>query len=348
MCPLVRELEGRAGVEVSVCVTGQHREMLHEVLEQFDVKPSIDLNLMREGQSLPELTAALLRGLDGALCSLAPDRVLLHGDTATTFAGALACYYLKIPFDHIEAGLRTGDIRSPFPEEFNRRAATLVASRHFAPTQSAKENLLAEGVRAESIFVTGNTGIDTLRYTVRDDYELPRGLVRQGKMIILTAHRRESLGAPMENIFSAVRRLVAAHPDIYVICPCHPNPAVGCAARRAFEGVERVVLCPPLGVADFHNLLSRAYFIMSDSGGLQEEAPALGKPLLVLRETTERPEGIRAGGLMAVGTDGERIFEAASRLIEDETLYRQMSSAQNPFGDGYASRRIADIIVRDV
>lgn len=348
MCPLVLELKKRKTVETLVCVTGQHREMLDSVLHIFGVVPDYDLAVMKEGQTLFDVTCFVLLGMKKILEETSPDAVLVHGDTTTAFAASLACYYLKIPVGHVEAGLRTGDLYAPFPEEFNRMAVASLAAYHFAPTLSARENLLREGKPEKSIYVTGNTVIDALKTTVRTDYTHPMLERAAGRrMILMTAHRRESLGEPMRRMFSAVRALCDAHPDIFLIYPVHPNPAVGEAAHAAFDGCANAVLIPPLDVVDFHNFMARAYFILTDSGGAQEEAPSLGVPVLVMRDTTERPEGLAAGTARLVGTDGAAILSACETLLCDSAEYERMAHAENPYGDGHASERIADILAAD-
>ncbi|MCD8048190.1 MAG: UDP-N-acetylglucosamine 2-epimerase (non-hydrolyzing) [Clostridia bacterium] len=345
MCPLVRELKKRKSVETIVCVSGQHREMLDAVLKAFDVVPDYDLAIMKDGQTLFDITINILSSVKAVLEEVKPDVVLVHGDTSTTFVTALACYYLQIPVGHVEAGLRTYNIYSPYPEEFNRQAVGIVAKYNFAPTELAKENLLREGKSAESIFVTGNTAIDALKITVREDYTHEELKWAEGsKLIMITAHRRENLGEPMKNMFRAIRRIIDEHPDVKAIYPIHMNPKVRSAAREILDGDERIHIIEPLDVLDFHNFLARSYLILTDSGGIQEEAPSLGKPVLVMRDTTERPEGIAAGTLKLVGTNEETIYDAFKQLLEDKEEYERMSKASNPYGDGKASIRIADIL----
>lgn len=347
MCPLVKELRRREAFCVSVCVTGQHREMLRGVLDAFHIVPDWDLDIMQAGQTLFDITAAVLTGMGRVLAAARPDLVLVHGDTSTAFAAALAAFYLHIPVDHVEAGLRTYDLDAPFPEEFNRQAVDLLARWHFAPTEAARDNLLREGRQTATVFVTGNTGIDALKTTVRSDYAHPLLDWASGsRLLLLTAHRRESWGAPMEGIFRAVRRAVDGHPDVKVLFPVHRNPRLRQAAEAALGGHDRIRLTLPPDVADFHNLLSRCYLALTDSGGIQEEAPALGKPVLVLRDVTERPEGVAAGGLMLAGTGEEAVYRSLCRLLEDGGLYRKMAQAGNPYGDGSASRRIGDVLER--
>ena len=345
MCPLVNELKGRDSLHTVVCVTGQHRQMLDQVLRTFSVTPDYDLAIMKEHQTLFDITGAVLERIRPVLTRVKPDVVLVHGDTSTAFATALACFYAGVPVGHVEAGLRTYDIDSPYPEEFNRQAIGLVARYHFAPTQAARDNLLREGKPQNRIFVTGNTAIDALRTTVREDFAHPALDWAQGsRLIVLTAHRRESLGEPMHHMFRAIRRIVDAHPDVKAIYPIHMNPVVRQAAREELGGCDRIRLIEPLDVLDFHNLLARAYLILTDSGGIQEEAPSLGKPVLGLRDCTERPEGVQAGTLKLVGTDEGRIYEAFDQLLSNPAAYARMSTASNPYGDGHACERIADIL----
>lgn len=345
MCPLVNELKKRKSIETTVCVTGQHRQMLDQVLDAFGVVPDYDLSIMKEKQTLFDITTGILEKIKEVLEKVEPDVVLVHGDTSTTFVTALACFYLQIPVGHVEAGLRTYNIYSPFPEEFNRQAVGIVAKYNFAPTELAKENLIKEGKNPESIFVTGNTAIDALKTTVREDYTHPELEWAKGsRLITITAHRRENLGEPMHHMFRAIRRIMDSHPDVKAIYPIHMNPVVRKAAEEELGGCDRIHIIEPLEVLDFHNFLSRSYLILTDSGGIQEEAPSLGKPVLVMRDTTERPEGIKAGTLKLVGTDEEVIYESFNKLLEDKTAYEKMSSASNPYGDGLASKRIADIL----
>lgn len=345
MCPLVRELRKREGFSVRVCVTGQHRELLKDALDAFSVLPDIDLSLMREGQSLASLTAAVLTGVSAYLQSESPDLLLVHGDTATAFASALAAFYLQIPVAHVEAGLRTYDLQSPFPEEWNRRALSLLARYHFAPTERARENLLREGVCEDAVFVTGNTVLDALKSTVSALYCHPLLARIAGKrLLLLTAHRRENIGAPMQGIFRAVRRVCEQEKDLCVVYPVHPNPAVRKTAEEVFAGCENLLMTEPLGVLDFHNILARCALVLTDSGGVQEEATALKIPTLVLRTHTEREEGVESGALQLVGTDEEKVYESICRLLEDEEERRRMAHAENPFGDGHACERIAEIL----
>ena len=345
MCPLVNELKSRKSLEVEVCVTGQHRQMLDQVLEAFSVVPDYDLSIMKDRQTLFDVTTNILNRIGEVLEKAKPDVVLVHGDTSTTFVTALACFYLQIPVGHVEAGLRTYNIYSPYPEEFNRQAVSIISSYNFAPTELSKQNLLKEGKAAESIYVTGNTAIDALKTTVREDYTHPElDWAKGSRLIMITAHRRENLGEPMKHMFRAIRRVCDEHPDIKAIYPIHMNPVVRETADEILGGDERIRIIEPLDVLDFHNFLSRSYLILTDSGGIQEEAPSLGKPVLVMRDTTERPEGIKAGTLRLVGTDEEVIYQNFKQLLENEEAYRKMSMASNPYGDGFASKRIADIL----
>lgn len=345
MCPLVNELKSRDGIETVVCVTGQHRQMLDQVLDAFKVTPDYDLSIMKDKQTLFDITTNILNGIGNVLDEVKPDVVLVHGDTSTTFVTALACFYKQIPVGHVEAGLRTYNIYSPYPEEFNRQAVGIVAKYNFAPTELSKENLLREGKAADSIFVTGNTAIDALKTTVREDYAHPElEWAADSRLIMITAHRRENLGQPMHNMFRAIRRVMDEHPDVKAIYPIHMNPVVRKAAEEELKGCDRIHIIEPLDVLDFHNFLARSYLILTDSGGIQEEAPSLGKPVLVMRDTTERPEGIKAGTLKLVGTEEETIYREFSRLLSDRDEYETMSRASNPYGDGHACERIADIL----
>lgn len=345
MCPLVNELKGRKNMQTCVCVTGQHRQMLDQVLKAFDVVPDYDLAIMKEKQNLFDITSNVLQRIREVLEKERPDVVLVHGDTTTTFAAALAAFYLQIPVGHVEAGLRTYNLYSPYPEEFNRQAVSVISKYNFAPTEQAKQNLLNEGKKAETIFVTGNTAIDALKTTVKDNYTHPElDWAADSRLILLTAHRRENLGKPMEHMFRAIRRVLDEQPDVKVIYPVHMNPVVRECAGLFLGDCDRVHLIEPLDVLDFHNFMSRSYLILTDSGGIQEEAPSLGKPVLVMRDTTERPEGIAAGTLRLVGTEEETIYENFTSLLQDKSVYRQMSEASNPYGDGYASKRIADVL----
>ena len=345
MCPLYTELKGREEFETLLCVTGQHRQMLDQVLRAFGITPDFDLSIMKDKQTLFDVTINILEKIRSVLQETAPDVVLVHGDTSTTFATALACFYMQIPVGHVEAGLRTYNIDSPYPEEFNRQAVSIVSRFNFAPTELSRQNLLKEGKKPETIFVTGNTAIDALKTTVRKDYGHPELEWAAGKrLIVITAHRRENLGAPMHHMFRAIRRIIDEHPDVCAVYPIHMNPVVREAAAEELSGCERIHIIEPLDVIDFHNFLARSYMIITDSGGIQEEAPSLGKPVLVMRDTTERPEGIAAGTLKLVGTDEEPIYSAFKLLLEDPEEYRKMSEASNPYGDGFACRRIADAL----
>lgn len=349
MCPLVNELKTRKELETIVCVTGQHRQMLDQVLEAFSVVPDYDLSVMRDRQTLFDITTNILNSIKEVLEEVKPDVVLVHGDTSTTFVTALACFYLQIPIGHVEAGLRTYNILSPYPEEFNRQAVSIIAKYNFAPTELSKENLLKEGKEENSIYVTGNTAIDALKTTVREDYEHSElEWAADSRLIMITAHRRENLGEPLHNMFRAIRRVIEEHPDVKAIYPIHMNPIVRQAAEEELGDCDRVRIIEPLDVLDFHNFLSRSYMILTDSGGIQEEAPSLGKPVLVMRDTTERPEGIAAGTLKLVGTDEDTIYKNFKLLLEDKGAYEAMSHASNPYGDGLACKRIADALVADL
>lgn len=345
MCPLVNELKSRENLKTIVCVTGQHRQMLDQVLKAFDVVPEYDLSIMKERQTLFDVTTSILSKIKEVLEEVKPDIVLVHGDTSTTFVTALACFYLQIPVGHIEAGLRTYNIYSPYPEEFNRQAVGILAAYNFAPTEMSKENLIREGKKPESIYVTGNTAIDALKTTVKEDYNHPElEWVQGSRLIMITAHRRENLGKPMEHMFRAIKRVCDEHPDVKAIYPIHMNPIVRETADNILGDDDRIHIIEPLDVLDFHNFLSRSYMILTDSGGIQEEAPSLGKPVLVMRNTTERPEGIKAGTLKLVGTDEETIYQNFKLLLEDDKEYQKMSHASNPYGDGHACERIAKIL----
>lgn len=345
MCPLVNELKKRKSIETVVCVTGQHRQMLDQVLEAFSVVPDYDLSIMKDKQTLFDVTVNILERIKTVLEEVKPDVVLVHGDTSTTFVTALACFYLQIPVGHVEAGLRTYNIYSPYPEEFNRQAVSIISQYNFAPTELSKQNLLKEGKDPESIYVTGNTAIDALKTTVRADYTHPELEWADGsRLIMITAHRRENLGEPMRHMFKAIRRVMDEHPDVKAIYPIHMNPVVREIAQEYLGDDDRIHIIEPLDVLDFHNFLSRSYLILTDSGGIQEEAPSLGKPVLVMRDTTERPEGIAAGTLKLVGTEEETIYKEFSRLLSDKDEYEAMSKASNPYGDGHACERIADIL----
>ena len=345
MCPLVNELKTRKNIRTIVCVTGQHRQMLDQVLKAFDVAPDYDLSIMKDKQTLFDVTVNILERIKSVLEEVKPDVVLVHGDTSTTFVTALACFYLQIPVGHVEAGLRTYKIYSPYPEEFNRQAVSIISKYNFAPTELSKENLVKEGKDEKSIYITGNTAIDALKTTVRENYTHPElDWAKDSRLIMITAHRRENLGEPMHNMFRAIRRVMDEHSDVKAIYPIHMNPVVRKAADEELGGCDRVRIIEPLDVLDFHNFLARSYMILTDSGGIQEEAPSLGKPVLVMRDTTERPEGIQAGTLKLVGTDEEVIYQNFKRLLEDAEAYNAMSKASNPYGDGFACKRIADIL----
>lgn len=347
MCPLVNELKSRKEVQTVVCVTGQHRQMLDAVLDAFSVKPDYDLSIMKDKQTLFDITVNILSRIREVLEEEKPDVVLVHGDTSTTFVTALACFYLQIPVGHVEAGLRTYNIYSPYPEEFNRQAVGILAKYNFAPTELSKENLLREGKAQDSIYVTGNTAIDALKTTVREGYTHPElEWAADSRLIMITAHRRENLGEPMHQMFRAIRRIIEEHPDVKAIYPIHMNPVVRAAANEELGGCDRIRIIEPLDVLDFHNFLARSFLILTDSGGIQEEAPSLGKPVLVMRDTTERPEGIAAGTLKLVGTDEETIYENFKTLLVDKEAYDKMSKASNPYGDGFACKRIADILTK--
>lgn len=346
MCPLVNELRSRNNVETIVTVTGQHREMLDQVLEVFDIEPNYNLSIMKDRQTLFDVTISILEKMKRVLENVQPDVVLVHGDTSTTFATALACFYLQIPVGHVEAGLRTFDIYSPFPEELNRQGVGLIAKYHFSPTRMAKENLIKEGKEEENIYITGNTAIDALQTTVRKNYHHELfDWVGNSKLVMITAHRRENLGRPMRNMFKAIRRIMNENPDVKAIYPIHMNPIVRETAQEILGDINQIKIIEPLEVVDFHNFLAKSYMIITDSGGIQEEAPSLGKPVLVMRNTTERPEGIEAGTLRLVGTDEEVIYNNFKQLLTDEKTYLSMSQANNPYGDGTASRKIVDILL---
>ena len=345
MCPLVNELKTRPQIKTVVCVTGQHRQMLDKVLTAFQVKPDFDLSIMKDKQTLFDITTNILQRIKEILEQVRPDIVLVHGDTSTTFVTALACFYLQIPVGHVEAGLRTYNIYSPYPEEFNRQAVSIISQYNFAPTELAKQNLLREGKRENTIYVTGNTAIDALKTTVCKDYSHPElDWASDSRLIMITAHRRENLGEPMKHMFRAIRRVMDEHPDVKAIYPIHMNPVVRETAQSVLGDDDRIHIIEPLEVMDFHNFLFRSYMILTDSGGIQEEAPSLGKPVLVMRDTTERPEGIAAGTLKLVGTNEETIYKNFKLLLENMDEYQKMSNASNPYGDGYASKRIADVL----
>ena len=345
MCPLVNELKTREKIKTVVCVTGQHRQMLDQVLETFNVVPEYDLSIMKDKQTLFDITVNILSSIKEVLEKEQPDVVLVHGDTSTTFVTALACFYLHIPVGHVEAGLRTYNIYSPYPEEFNRQAVSIISQYNFAPTERSKNNLINEGRKSDTIWVTGNTAIDALKTTVRKDYTHPElDWAKGSRLIFITAHRRENLGEPMHHMFRAIRRVLDEHFDVKALYPIHMNPVVRQAADDELGSCDRIHIIDPVEVFDCHNIMARSYMILTDSGGIQEEAPSLGKPVLVMRDTTERPEGIAAGTLKLVGTDEKTIYNNFKELLENEEVYLQMSHAANPYGDGHACERIADII----
>lgn len=345
MCPLVNELKKRPGIKTVVCVTAQHRQMLDQVLDTFEVKPDYDLDIMKDRQTLFDISTTILTGIREILENEKPDVVLVHGDTSTTFITSLACYYLMIPVGHVEAGLRTYNIYSPYPEEFNRQAVGIIAKYNFAPTKLAYEHLVSEGKDASTIYVTGNTVIDAMQHTVKDDYRHPElDWVGDDKLIFITAHRRENLGEPMRRMFRAIRRVLDEHPDCKAVYPIHMNPAVREIADEELGSCDRIHIIEPLEVIDCHNFESRAYLCLTDSGGIQEECPSYGVPVLVMRDTTERPEGVEAGTLKLVGTDEQTIYETFKDLLENEDSYNRMANACNPYGDGKACARIADIL----
>lgn len=349
MAPLVKELERREEIDSIVCVTAQHREMLDQVLDTFEIKPDYDLNIMQQGQTLGDVTTRALNGLESVIKETEPDIVLVHGDTTTTFAGALAAFYNQVAIGHVEAGLRTNDKYSPFPEEMNRQMVDCMTDMYFAPTEISKENLLKENIDGKKIYVTGNTAIDAMRTTIDENYTHPElnWINENERMILLTAHRRENLGEPMRHIFKGIKRIVDEFEDVKVIYPIHLNPKVREVANEVFGDSKRVKLIEPLEVFDFHNFQNKSYIILTDSGGIQEEAPSLGKPVLVLRDTTERPEGIAAGTLKLVGTDENVIYEETKKLLIDNDEYAKMSKASNPYGDGHASERIVEVIIKN-
>ena len=348
MAPLVKELKSRAEIETIICVTAQHRQMLDQVLDVFDIVPDYDLNIMHQGQTLSDITSRALKGIEEVIDETSPDIVLVHGDTTTSFSGALAAYYKQVDIGHVEAGLRTYNKNSPFPEEINRQFISLVSDMNFVPTQKSKDNLIKEGKCKNSICVTGNTAIDALKLTVKDDYSNEiMNWIGNDKMIMLTAHRRENLGQPMRNMFKAILKIVQEHEDVKVVYPVHMNPIVKNTADEIFKDCDRIKLIEPLDVIDFHNLLNKSYIILTDSGGIQEEAPSLGKPVIVLRDTTERPEGIEAGTLKLAGTDEKTIYDLTNELLINKDEYKKMSKASNPYGDGFASKRIVDEIINN-
>lgn len=345
MCPLVKELKKRKNLKTIVCVSGQHRQMLDQVLKVFNVKPDYDLSIMKDKQTLFDITVNILNNIRKILEKEKPDIVLVHGDTSTTFVTSLACYYLQIPVGHVEAGLRTYDIYSPYPEEFNRQAVSLIAKYNFAPTELSKMNLIKEGKKDSTIYITGNTAIDALKTTVKDKYKSDiTDWANDSRLIVLTAHRRENLGEPLEHMFRAIKKIVDEFNDIKVVYPIHMNPVVRDTAKKILGNCNRIRIIEPLDVLDFHNLLAKSYLILTDSGGIQEEAPSLGKPVLVMRDTTERPEGIKAGTLKLVGTKEETIYQEFKKLLINKKAYNAMANASNPYGDGTACKKIADIL----
>lgn len=345
MCPLVNELKSRKTIRAVVCVTGQHRQMLDQVLEVFNVVPDYDLSIMKDRQTLFDVTTNILNKIGDVLDEVKPEVVLVHGDTSTTFATALACFYKQITVGHVEAGLRTYDIYSPYPEEFNRQAVGIISKYNFAPTERSASNLIKEGKDPSTIYITGNTAIDALKTTVNKDFKHEVLEWAEGsRLIVITAHRRENLGEPMHHMFRAIRRIMDEHMDVKAVYPIHMNPVVRQIADEELSGCDRIRIIEPMEVLDFHNLLANAYLILTDSGGIQEEAPSLGKPVLVMRDTTERPEGIAAGTLKLVGTNEDIIYNNFKELLEDKECYDAMAHAANPYGDGMACRRIADIL----
>ena len=347
MAPLVKELKSREEIECTVCVTAQHRQMLDQVLDAFSITPEYDLNIMSEGQTLSDITSRALKGLEGVIKDIKPNIILVHGDTTTTFAGALAAFYNQVDIGHVEAGLRTWNKYSPYPEEMNRQMVGVMADMHFAPTENSKNSLLKEGKNSKNIFVTGNTAIDALATTVKKDYKHSIfNWIGNDRLILLTAHRRENLGEPMRHMFRAIKKVVDEHKDVKVVYPVHLNPKVKEVADEILGSDERIKLIEPLEVIDFHNFINKSHIILTDSGGIQEEAPSLGKPVLVLRDTTERPEGIDAGTLKLAGTDEETIYRLTTELLDNNETYEKMSKASNPYGDGKASKRIVDEIIK--
>ncbi|MBQ4067257.1 MAG: UDP-N-acetylglucosamine 2-epimerase (non-hydrolyzing) [Clostridia bacterium] len=346
MAPLVKELDSRPEIESIVCVTGQHRQMLDQVLSAFDIKPDYDLDIMKDGQTLTDITVRVLEGMNRVIAEVSPDIVLVHGDTSTAFASAMSAFYNRVPIGHVEAGLRTYNKYSPYPEEINRQFIGTVADMNFSPTEKAKQNLIAEGKDAETIYVTGNTAIDTMKLTVREDYtDETVEWAKDSRLIVLTAHRRENIGDTMKGMFRSIKRICEKYTDVKVVYPVHLNPAVVSAANEVLGDMDRVRLIKPLEVFEFHNLLAKSHIILTDSGGIQEEAPSLHKPVIVLRDTTERPEGVEAGTLKLAGTDENVIYEMIDELLSSDEQYEKMASAKNPYGDGFASRRIADAII---
>lgn len=346
MAPLVKELETRPEIESIVCVTGQHRQMLDQVLQAFDIKPHYDLDIMKDGQTLTDITVRVLEGMNGVIKEVEPDIVLVHGDTSTAFASAMSAFYNRVPVGHVEAGLRTYNKYSPYPEEINRQFIGTVADMNFSPTEKSKQNLINEGKDPATIYVTGNTAIDTMKLTVREDYsDETVEWAKDSRLIVLTAHRRENIGDTMRGMFRAIKKICEKHTDVKVVYPVHLNPAVVSAANEVLGDMDRVRLIKPLEVFEFHNLLAKSHIILTDSGGIQEEAPSLHKPVIVLRDTTERPEGVEAGTLKLAGTDENVIYNMIDELLTSDEIYKQMAEAKNPYGDGFASKRIADAII---
>ena len=345
MSPLIKELKSRNAFNVIVCVTGQHKQMLKQVLDSFEIIPDFDLNIMKDNQDLFDITNNILKSIKKIVLDVNPDVVLVHGDTSTTFATSLACYYLRVPIGHVEAGLRTHNIFSPYPEEFNRQAVSLISKFNFAPTKNAANNLISEGKNIESIFITGNTVIDAMKYTVKKDYYHSEiEWAKDSKLILITAHRRENLGEPMRQMFRAIRRVLNEHPECKAVYPIHMNPNVREIASQELSGCDNIHIIEPIDVVSCHNFEARSYICLTDSGGLQEECPTYGVPVLVMRDTTERPEGVEAGTLKLVGTKEENIYKSFKLLLENEDEYKKMSNAVNPYGDGNASKRIADVL----
>ncbi len=349
MCPVIKELYGRTEVETLVCVTGQHKELLKDAMSAFGVTADVDLKLMKSGQSLSYVTAEVLAGIARMLDEMRPDAVMVHGDTSSAFATSLAAFYASIPVAHVEAGLRTHDVYSPFPEELNRRSVAMTAKLHFAPTHYAANNLYEEGVSPDRVVVTGNTAVDALKYTLREDFVHPLITENMGKrLVFLTAHRRESHGKTMEEMLRAVRAIAERFDDVHFICPVHPNPKVSEITRKTLGECNQVSLCPPLGVVECHNIIAKCHMVLTDSGGLQEEAAALGKPVVVMRNVTERPEGILAGVARLAGTDREQIVATVSTVLSDSTVFDSMASAKSPYGDGFASKKIVDFLLEKI
>jgi UDP-N-acetylglucosamine 2-epimerase (non-hydrolysing) len=346
MCPIIIEMKKHKEIESVVCLTGQHKEMLDQVMNLFEIKADYNLGIMKERQTLTDITVSILRGLDEILKNEKTDVLLVHGDTTSSFVAALAAFYNDIPVGHVEAGLRTYDMKSPFPEEFNRQCVDLITDYYFAPTKLAAEQLMKEGKSKDKIYITGNTVIDALGTTVQDTYtdDILKSVAGK-KIILMTIHRRENIGEPMYNIFNAVKRIVDEYEDVVVVYPIHKNPKVRKIAKEVFNGTDRILMIEPLGVDTFHNYIKQSFFVLTDSGGIQEEAPALGKPVLVARETTERPEGVDAGVLKLVGTRENKIYDSIKMLLENADEYERMSKANNPYGDGHASERIVDILL---